>query len=74
MRDLRVRHMVEACEQVGVELGALDRALLDGLANWESYQAQVLTGLIHRAYEAGRAARTGSQRLRTCHRPPQPRW
>jgi len=47
------RHIVEACDAAGVELGEFDRRTLAWLAGWETATAQVVIGLIVRAHASG---------------------
>ena len=51
------RHIAEACDAAGVELGAFDRRTLAWLAGWEPSTVQVVIGLIIRAHAAGKAVR-----------------
>lgn len=48
--------MTEACESIGVPLGAFDLAPFRQLAMYEAFNAVVIAGIIHRAFEAGRAS------------------
>jgi hypothetical protein len=48
--------VADAMAAAGVELGDYDRRILAGLARGEQAAAQVIIGLITRAYESGRAA------------------
>ncbi|TMR22048.1 hypothetical protein ETD86_12810 [Nonomuraea turkmeniaca] len=54
--EVKQRHMLEACKQAGVELGALDRSVIAWLANYEATTSAVIVGIISRAHAAGRAA------------------
>ncbi len=54
-RDAVLRHLHAACDESGVDLGAYDMRVLDWLAAVENATAQVVIGLIRRAYAAGRA-------------------
>ena len=49
--------IASACEEVGVTLAAFDFAPLRQLAIYEAFHAVVIAGMIHRAYQAGLAAR-----------------
>ncbi|SDH66854.1 hypothetical protein SAMN05421505_12010 [Sinosporangium album] len=51
----RARHLLAACEQAGVDLGAYDRQVVEWLAMWEPSTVQVMIGIISRAHQAGRA-------------------
>jgi hypothetical protein len=48
--------LMRACTAAGVSLGAYDRRILAWLATWEPQTAAVITGLISRAHDVGRAA------------------
>lgn len=61
-------YMSAACDTAGVTLGAFDRRTLAWLAGWEVSTAQVLIGLIYRAYASGVEA--GRTAARTMPRPP----
>jgi hypothetical protein len=50
------RHLVQASVDAGVDLGAYDMRILAWLARGETTTAQVVIGLISRAYAAGRKA------------------
>lgn len=52
-RDAVLRHLLAACEESGVALGAFDRRILAWLAGGEDSVAQVVIGLIRRAHVAG---------------------
>lgn len=52
-----LRHLLAACQDAGVVLGAYDRQVLEGLCRWEPSKVQVVIGLVERAYEAGQAAK-----------------
>lgn len=54
--DMVRLHLAAACSDAGVELGAFDRQILGWLSGWETSTAQVVIGLISRAYAAGQAA------------------
>lgn len=54
-RDAVLRHLLAACDESGVELGVFDHRILAWLADGEDSSAQVVIGLIRRAYAAGRA-------------------
>jgi hypothetical protein len=56
VRNTILDHLLRACEDAGVELGGHDRRTLGWLVNGETSAAQVLIGLISRAYAAGQAA------------------
>lgn len=56
VRDTIAGHLLRACDDAGVDLGAYDRRVLVGLAIDETSTCQVLIGLITRAYAAGREA------------------
>lgn len=56
-RDTVLRHLLAACEESRVELGAYDRRVLAWLCRWEPTTVQVVIGLVQRAHEAGREAR-----------------
>lgn len=58
VQGVRLRHLMDACRESGVELGALDRQVLTWLAGWEDHTAQVVIGLIRRAHAAGIQAAT----------------
>lgn len=49
--------LTSACGELGVELGAYDLSPLRQVAVYETSKCVALRGIIHRAYEAGRAAR-----------------
>lgn len=53
VRDTILGHMLVACEESGVQLGDQDRRTLSGFAGMEPHTAQVVIGLIRRAYAAG---------------------
>lgn len=58
LRGWEARHlkvMTDACEAYGVEVGAFDMTTLRQLAMYEPFHPVILAGLLHRAYEAGRA-------------------
>lgn len=55
---VRMRHVLAACEQAGVSLGAYDRRVLEWLCGWEDGAVQVLIGLLARA---GAAAAEGDE-------------
>lgn len=55
-RNTVMDHVLAACDQAGLEVGAYDRRTLEWLAGWEETTAQVMIGLISRAYAAGVAA------------------
>lgn len=61
VRDTICGHLVHACENTGMELGDYDRRVLVWLSRGETSTAQVLIGLISRAYEAGRLGRGEEQ-------------
>lgn len=46
-------HLLAACQDAGVELGTFDLRILNWLAGYEAATAQVVIGLIGRAYAAG---------------------
>jgi hypothetical protein len=46
-------HLLVACQDLGVELGAFDVRILHWLAGYEAATVQVVIGLIGRAYAAG---------------------
>lgn len=50
------RHLVQASVDAGVDLGKFDGRVLTWLAQGEATTAQVVIGLISRAYAAGRKA------------------
>lgn len=56
-RNTVLKALLDACEAAGVEVGAFDRRTLAWLADTEGSTAQVVIGLITRAYAAGREAR-----------------
>ncbi len=56
-REEMLRHLLGACQQCGVHLGAYDRQKLEWLCRWEPSTVQVVIGLVGRAYEAGRAGK-----------------
>lgn len=56
-RNTVLKALLDACAEAGVEVGAFDRRTLSWLADWETSTAQVVIGLISRAYAAGREAR-----------------
>lgn len=58
-RNAVMLHLETACDESGVELGAYDRRILTWLADGEDSAAQVVIGLIRRAYEEGRTASGG---------------
>ncbi|GGK89456.1 hypothetical protein [Mangrovihabitans endophyticus] len=53
VRDTIAGHLLHACEDTGMELGDYDRRVLVWLSRGEPATAQVLIGLISRAYQAG---------------------
>lgn len=53
-RDAVLRHLLAACAESDVELGAFDHRILTWLAGGEDSTAQVVIGLIRRAHAAGR--------------------
>lgn len=53
-RNTVLRALLNACADAGVEVGAFDRRTLAWLADTEDSSAQVVIGLISRAYAAGR--------------------
>jgi hypothetical protein len=53
VRDVVIRHLVQACAAAGVELGDYDRRVLVWLAGLQPETAQVVIGWIGRAYAAG---------------------
>jgi len=50
------RHLLLACHSAGISLGDYDSRVLTWLAQGETSTAQVVIGLISRAYAAGRKA------------------
>lgn len=56
-RNTVLKALLNACENAGVEVGAYDLRTLAWLAGMEDSAAQVIIGLISRAYAAGREAR-----------------
>lgn len=56
IRDTITGHLLRACDQAGIDLGAYDHRTLIWLADGETSTAQVLIGLISRAYAAGQEA------------------
>jgi hypothetical protein len=52
-RNTVLRHLEQACAGSGVDLGTFDRRTLVWLAGWDTSSAQVVIGLVRRAYEAG---------------------
>lgn len=68
VRGTVLKYLVSTCDTARVPLGAFDRRTLAWLAGGEEGTAQVIIGLIYRAYvsgvHAGRVART----------PPSPPW
>lgn len=49
-------HLLRACRDAGVDIGDYDLRVLSWLARGETNAAQVVIGLISRAYAAGRRA------------------
>lgn len=70
VRDTVAGHLLRACDDAGVDLGAYDRRVLLSLSVGEKSTAQVLIGLISRAYAAGRAA--GPAHVTTVTPAPEP--
>lgn len=54
-RNLVLDHLMRACFDASVQLGHKDVRVLEWLARGEVETAQVVIGLISRAYAAGRA-------------------
>jgi hypothetical protein len=52
-RDTVLSHLIAACHDAGVTIGARDRRTLQWLARGDTSTAQVVIGLISRAYAAG---------------------
>ncbi|GAA2691076.1 MULTISPECIES: hypothetical protein [Nonomuraea] len=52
------KHLLDFCEQAGIDLGVYDVRVLAWLAGRDPSAVQVVLGLISRAYEAGRKADT----------------
>jgi hypothetical protein len=50
-----LHHLLDACHATGVALGARDLLTLEWLARGDTSSAQVVIGLITRAYAAGRS-------------------
>lgn len=48
--------VLDTCRKAGVELGAYDRRLITWFSTWGWAETAWLTGLIERAYAAGKAA------------------
>src|SRR5215207_6129414 len=58
VHDTVLRHLIAACDDAGVELGAVDRRTLDWLVGWEPATVQLIIDLIRCAHAAGRAGVT----------------
>lgn len=63
--DRRVRTavygaLIGVCKTSGVELGTYDREILAWLAGFESSAAQVVVGLVARAYATGKRGGSGA--------------
>jgi len=65
VRNMVLTHLVAAAEEAQVELGAYDRRILGWLARGEESTAQVVIGLVRRAFEAGRSAQHCYDTLRS---------
>lgn len=57
MRSANLADLAAEIGAAAVELGAHDKRIVEWLAGYEPSTVAVICGLIHRAYEAGRAAR-----------------
>jgi hypothetical protein len=56
------RHLLDACADSHVELGAYDRRILAWLSDTDYSAAQVVIGLIRRAYASGIAVQGNGRR------------
>lgn len=52
-QDALRQHLVDACAEADVALGAYDERIIGWLAGWEAETVQVIVGLIRRAYQSG---------------------
>lgn len=62
-RDTVLSHLLAVCDATGVTVGARDRRTLEWLARGDTSSAQVVIGLISRAYAAGLARPADVPRL-----------
>jgi hypothetical protein len=59
LRHAQCRQLLDlACEAAGVEAGEYDKRILEWVSGFEDSACAVFAGLITRAYEAGKAARS----------------